>query len=415
MNEQLMEEAVCPENWHAAWKAVVENGGAPGIDGMRCDQLVGHLQRHGEAIKAKLLTGQYTPSPLKRVVIPKPGGGERLLGIPTVMDRFVQQLLLQVLTPIYESRFSARSYGFRPGRSAHDAVRQAQAYVRAGKDHVVDLDIEKFFDRVNHDLLMHQLRQVVVDKRVRRLIGRYLKAGVMIHGVVQPTEEGTPQGGPLSPLLANIYLAPLDRELEARGLAHVRYADDCNIYVSSAAAAQRVLAGVIQWIEKRLRLRVNQAKSGTGPTSGRKFLGFTLDAKGVIEVAPKSVERLQEKARELWRVQTHMDNNQLRTRWNSFVRGWCAYYRLAEKVKWVQKVDGWICRHIRKYYWQRWHCAQGRLNAFRRLGLKRHHWRNARSSRGAWRMAGSPAMQAAISTAALRRYGFLMPSALLAR
>ena len=274
-----------PENWHAAWKAVVANDGAPGIDGMRCEELVGHLQRHGEAIVAKLLAGKYAPSPVKRITIPKPGGGERLLGIPTVMDRFVQQLLLQVLTPIYESRFSARSYGFRPGRSTHQAIRVAQAYVQEGKRYVVDLDIEKFFDHVNHGLLMHQLRQVIGDVRVRTLIGRYLKAGVMIEGVVQESEEGTPQGGPLSPLLANIYLDPLDKELESRGLSHVRYADDCNIYVGSQASAERVLASITRWIEKHLRLRINQTKSGVGPTPGRKILGFSLNAQGVIEVA----------------------------------------------------------------------------------------------------------------------------------
>jgi len=413
MTEHLMEEAVSPENWHTAWKKVVKNDGEAGIDGMRCEELVGHLQRHGDALRAKLLAGRYTPSPVKRVVIPKPGGGERLLGIPTVVDRFVQQLLVQALTPVYEPRFSAQSHGFRPGRSAHGAVRQAQAYVREGKEYVVDMDIEKFFDRVNHDLLMQELRQVVGDLRVRTLIGRFLKAGVMINGVVRESEEGTPQGGPLSPLLANIYLTPLDRELESRGLSHVRYADDCNIYVSSAAAAARVLASVTRWIEKKLRLRVNQAKSGSGPTSERKFLGFTLTVKGEIEVAAKSVERFKNKVREIWRCRS-VENNALRREWNSYVRGWCSYFALAEKVRWVRGVDKWLRRHIRKFYWQRWHNAQGRLNAFRRLKVKRHHWKSAKSSRGAWRMAGGHAMQAAIGNAALAKY-FLMPSALLAR
>jgi group II intron reverse transcriptase/maturase len=415
MSEQLMEAALAPENWHAAWKAVVANGGKPGIDGMRCEQLKEHLQRHGDAIAAKLLAGRYTPSPVKRVTIPKPGGGERLLGIPTVVDRFVQQLLLQVLTPLYEPRFSARSYGFRPGRSAHQAVRQAQAYVRKGQRYVVDLDIEKFFDHVHHDLLMHRVREVVHDVRVRTLIGRYLKAGVMINGVVRESGEGTPQGGPLSPLLANIYLDPLDRELESRGLSHVRYADDCNIYVSSEAAAARVLASVIRWIERHLRLRVNHTKSGSGPCQGRKFLGFSLSGEGVVEVAAKSVERFKEKVRELWRYGQAKTNVELRRQWNQYVRGWCGYFRLAETQRWVRRVEGWLRRHIRKFYWLRWHSAQGREKAFRRLGVARHHWRSARSSRGAWRMAGSPAMNAAISNAQLRKYGFLMPSALLAR
>ena len=414
MIEQLMEEAVSPENWHAAWKAVVRNGGAAGIDGMPCEKLVEQLQRHGDSLREKLLAGRYTPSPVKRVTIPKPGGGERHLGIPTVMDRFVQQLLLQVLTPIYEPRFSAKSYGFRPGRSAHDAVRQAQAYVQEGRKYVVDLDIEKFFDRVNHDLLMQQLRLEIADVRVRTLIGKLLKAGVMINGVVQDSEEGTPQGGPLSPLLANIYLDPLDWELESRGLAHVRYADDCNIYVRSAVAAERVLASVTRWIEKRLRLQVNAGKSGIGPTSGRKFLGFSLSEEGVIEVAARSIERFKDKVRELWERRP-VTNEELRREWNSYVRGWCSYFGLAERVGWTKKVEPWIRRHIRKYYWIRWHRPAGRLNAFQRLGVPASHWKLARSSRGAWCMARNPAMHLAISNAALRRYKFLMPSALLAR
>jgi len=415
MNEQLMEEALSPENWHAAWKAVVANDGAPGIDGMRCEELVGHLQRHGEAIAAKLLAGRYTPSPVKRVTIPKPGGGERHLGIPTVVDRFVQQLLLQVLTPIYERRFSERSFGFRPGRSTHQAVRAAQAFVRQGKRHVVDLDIEKFFDRVNHNLLMHQLRQVIGDVRVRTLIGGFLKAGIMINGVVQDSEDGTPQGGPLSPLLGNIYLDSLDKELESRGLSHVRYADDCNIYVGSQASAERVLSSITRWIEKHLRLRINQTKSGAGPAQGRKILGFSLDEEGLIEVAAKSVARFKEKVRELWDGRQSKTNEQLREQWNSYIRGWSEYYRLAEKTRWLKVVEGWIRRHIRKFYWQRWHGAAGRLNAFKRLGLAQHYWSSALSRRGAWCMAASPAMQQAINNARLARLGYLMPSALLAR
>jgi len=414
VSEQLMEEAVSPENWHTAWKAVVRNAGAPGIDGMRSEELVGVLQRHGDTIRERLLAGRYTPSPVKRETIAKPGGGERLLGIPTVMDRFVQQLLLQVLTPIYEGKFSEKSYGFRPGRSAHGAVRQAQAYVKEGRKYVVDLDIEKFFDRVNHDLLMQQIRQEVKDVRVRTLIGRLLKAGVMINGVVQDSEEGTPQGGPLSPLLANIYLDPLDRELENRGLEHVRYADDCNIYVSSAAAAERVLASVRRWIEKHLRLQVNTSKSGSGRTTGRKFLGFSLSEEGVIEVAARSIERLKDKVRELWQKRA-VTNEEQRAAWNSYVRGWCSYFGLAEQVKWLKRVEPWIRRHIRKYYWIRWHRPKGRLNAFKRLGVQPSHWKLARSSRGAWCMARNPAMHMAISNRALRRYKFHMPSELLAR
>ena len=242
MHEELMEQVVTQENATAAWLAVKRNGGAPGIDRMTTEQLRDHVRKHWEAIRAKLLAGTYVPSPVRRVEIPKPNGGVRLLGIPTVLDRWIQQMLLQVLQAIFDPTFSVWSFGFRPGKSAHDAVRAAQNYVQAGKDWVVDMDITKFFDRVNHDILMNRIGQTIRDKRVLGLLGRYLRAGVMIEGVVQASEEGTPQGGPLSPLLANIYLDALDRELEQRGLAFSRYADDCNIYVQSRRAGERVMA-----------------------------------------------------------------------------------------------------------------------------------------------------------------------------
>jgi len=274
MHEELMEQVVTQENATAAWLAVKRNGGAPGIDRMTTEQLRDHVRKHWEAIRAKLLAGTYVPSPVRRVEIPKPNGGVRLLGIPTVLDRWIQQMLLQVLQAIFDPTFSVWSFGFRPGKSAHDAVRAAQNYVQAGKDWVVDMDITKFFDRVNHDILMNRIGQTIRDKRVLRLIGRYLRAGVMIEGVVQASEEGTPQGGPLSPLLANIYLDALDRELEQRGLAFSRYADDCNIYVSSQRAAERVLTSLTNWIKQHLRLEVNGSKSGAGRPWGdskRKF------------------------------------------------------------------------------------------------------------------------------------------------
>ena len=264
MHDDLMEQVAAEENLRRALGAVKRNRGAAGIDGMTTDQLESHFQRHGEKIRAKLVAGRWTPSPVRRVEIPKPHGGQRLLGIPTVMDRLLQQALLQVLTPIFEPMFSESSYGFRPGRSAHDAVRAAQEYVREGQDWVVDIDIAKFFDHVNHDILMRRIAQVIRDKRILRLIGRYLRAGVLLNGVLVKSEEGTPQGGPLSPLLANIYLDALDRELENRELSFCRYADDCNIYVGSEAAAKRVLAGIGNWIEQHLRLQVNEAKSGAG-------------------------------------------------------------------------------------------------------------------------------------------------------
>jgi RNA-directed DNA polymerase len=410
MYEDLMEQVVSRENATAAWLAVKRNGGAPGIDGMTTGQLREHVRAHWESIRAKLLAGTYVPSPVRRVEIPKPNGGVRLLGIPTVLDRWIQQMLLQELQAIFEPTFSAQSFGFRPGKSAHDAVRAAQSYVQAGKDWVVDMDITKFFDRVNHDILMNRIGQTIRDKRVLRLIGKYLRAGVMVQGVVQSSEEGTPQGGPLSPLLANIYLDALDRELEQRGLAFSRYADDCNIYVSSQRAAERVLTNITDWIKKHLRLEVNATKSGTGRPWERKFLGFRINPEGKIEVAPQSVERLKTKVRDLWRSCQSQTSDQLRDTWRAYVRGWWGYYRLAEERWNVFGLEGWIRRHIRSCFWQRWHDWRGRLRQLRQLGLRGRHLKVAHSSKGAWRIAASPSLQTALSNAVLRRYGFWMPS-----
>ena len=410
MHEELMEQVVTQENATAAWLAVKRNGGAPGIDGMTTQQLRDHVRTHWETIRAKLLAGTYVPSPVRRVEIPKPNGGVRLLGIPTVLDRWIQQMLLQVLQAIFDPTFSAWSFGFRPGKSAHDAVRAAQSYVQAGKDWVVDMDITKFFDRVNHDILMNRIGQTTRDKRVLRLIGKYLRAGVMVEGVVHSSQEGTPQGGPLSPLLANIYLDALDRELEQRGLAFSRYADDCNIYVSSQRAAERVLASITEWIKKHLRLEVNATKSGTGRPWERKFLGFRINPQGKIEVAPQSVERLKMKVRELWRSCQSQTSDELRDTWRAYIRGWWEYYRLAEERRNVLGLEGWIRRHIRCCFWQRWHDWRGRLRKLRQLGLSGRLLKVAHSSKGAWRIAASPSLQTALSNAVLRRYGFWMPS-----
>jgi group II intron reverse transcriptase/maturase len=411
MHEELMEQVVEQENATAAWRAVKANAGAPGIDGMTTRELRDHIREHWEKIQTKLLAGKYVPSPVKRVEIPKPNGGVRLLGIPTVLDRWIQQMLLQVLQPIFDPTFNDHSYGFRPGRGAHDAVRAAQKYIQAGKDWVVDMDITKFFDRVNHDILMHRIAQTIRDKRVLRLIGTYLRAGVMIQGVVQASEEGTPQGGPLSPLLANIYLDALDRELEQRGLAFSRYADDCNIYVSSQRSAERVLAGITGWIGKHLRLEVNATKSGVGRPWERKFLGFRINPHGKIEVSPQSVERMRLKVRELWRSCQSRTSEELRASWRAYIRGWWGYYQLAEERCNVFRLEGWIRRHIRSCFWQRWATWRGRLRALRRLGLEGRHLKVAHSSRGAWRLARTPSLQMALSNALLRHHGFWMPSA----
>lgn len=410
MHEELMETVVSQENATTAWKAVVRNGGAPGIDGMTTEELRDHVRKHWETIRSKLLAGTYAPSPVRRVEIPKPNGGTRLLGIPTVLDRWIQQMLLQVLQAIFDPKFHDQSYGFRPRRSAHDAVSAAQEYVRSGKDWVVDMDITKFFDRVNHDILMSRIGQTIRDKRVLRLIGRYLRAGVMVEGLVQTSEEGTPQGGPLSPLLANIYLDVLDQELDRRGLAFCRYADDCNVYVSSRRAAERVLASLTDWIHQNLRLEVNATKSGVGRPWERKFLGFRINPQGKTEIAPTSVERFKAKVREMWRSGQSLTSEELRDRWCAYLRGWWAYYGHAEERRNIYRLEGWIRRHIRSCFWQRWHDWRGRLRKLRQLGLKGRLLKVAHSSRGSWRLARNGGVQKALSNEVLKRYGFLLPS-----
>jgi group II intron reverse transcriptase/maturase len=410
MYESLMEQVVSPENATAAWLAVKRNGGAAGIDRMTTLQLRDHIRAHWESLQAKLLAGTYVPSPVRRVEIPKPNGGTRRLGIPTVQDRWIQQMLLQTLQPLFDPTFSEHSHGFRPGRGAQEAVRAAQNQVKAGKDWVVDMDITQFFDRVNHDILMNRIGRTIRDKRVLRLIGNYLRAGAMIEGVVVASEEGTPQGGPLSPLLANIYLDALDKELERRGLAFSRYADDCNIYVGSRRAAQRVLSSITQWLQEELRLEVNASKSGVGQPWERKFLGFRISREGAIETAPQSVERMKDKVRELWRSCQSLSSVELRDRWRAYIRGWWAYYGLAEERRNILDTESWIRRHIRCCFWQRWHNSRGRLRHLRALGVRGRLLQAALSTKGAWGMAANGVMHKALTNAVLRQYGFAMPS-----
>jgi group II intron reverse transcriptase/maturase len=410
MYEELMEEVVNSGNVGPALKAVVRNQGAPGMDRMTTSELEEHLQLHWKKIRAKLLNGTYAVTPVRQVEIPKPGGGVRKLGIPTVLDRFIQQLLLQVLTPIFDPQFSEYSYGFRPGRSAHDAVGQARSYVVVGKDWVVDIDIEKFFDRVHHDILMQRIGKTIRDKRVLKLIGRFLRSGILAEGVVIRQQEGTPQGGPLSPLLANIYLDPLDQELEKRGHSFVRYADDCNVYVGGPASADRLMRSLPKWIEKHLRLKVNAKKSGSGRPWERKFLGFRITREGQLEVSPESLKRLKVRIRQLWDGRLDGTSSELRDRWLLYIWGWWNYYKLAEWRRPVFDLEGWIRRHIRKCFWIRWHNPQGRHNALKRLGIRERDLRVARSSRGAWRIARSPILHRALNNQLLQRYGFLLPS-----
>lgn len=413
MNERLMEEVVKVENIKEALRAVKENGGAPGVDGMTTEELREHIKRNGAKIWKRLLSGEYRPSPVRRKEIDKPGGGKRMLGIPTVQDRMIQQMVLQVLTPIFDPKFSESSYGFRPGRRAHDAVRKAQEYAKEGKTCVVDIDISKFFDNVNHDKLMHRIGKEIRDKRVLKLIGRYLRGGIMVEGVLVRSEKGTPQGGPLSPLLANIYLDALDKELERRGHKFVRYADDSNIYVGSLRAAGRVMGSTSEWIEKELRLKVNKEKSGIGYVWERKFLGFTMTQELEIKISEQSIKRFKDKVRELWASCQSRTSEELRDRWRVYLRGWRGYYRLAENRDNILNLEGWIRRHIRKCFWLRWHDVAGRLNTLRRLGLRGQWLKIAHSSRGAWRIARCPSMHKALSNSVLSHYGFLMPSELV--
>ena len=414
MYETLMETAVTDGNYAQALAAVKRNRGSAGIDRMTTAQLDSHLQANWRILKDKLLKGTYVPSPVRKVEIPKPNGGTRTLGIPTVQDRFIQQLLLQTLTPIFDPLFSEHSYGFRPGRSAQDAVRAAQKYAQGGKDWVVDIDITKFFDHVNHDILMGRIGNTIRDKRVLHLIGKYLRRGAMVDGLVEASVEGTPQGGPLSPLLANIYLDALDKELERRGHCYCRYADDCNIYVSSQSAAERTLTSIQGWIGKHLRLKVNAAKSGTGRIEERKFLGFRLDRRKRIGIARESVERFKDRVRELWDARRSRTSNQLRDDWNQYLRGWWGYFRLAEARASIRELEKWVRRHIRKCFWLRWHDSRGRLRRLRQLGITGCDLGVAYSSRGAWAVSRQPVLNTALSKAVLRRHGFLFTDDLAA-
>lgn len=403
-------DVLAVENLNAAWAQVEANAGAAGVDGRTVAQTAGLIREHKDELLSLLSAGKYWPEAVKAVDIPKASGGIRRLGIPTVLDRWIQQAIHQQLGPLWEPEFSEHSYGFRPGRSAHDAVRAAQAHIRAGKSHVVDIDLKAFFDHVNHDRLMHLVGRKVRDKRLLRLVGDMLRAPMRLsNGQEQPRREGTPQGGPLSPLLANIYLHPLDGELEKRGLSFVRYADDIAIFCASPRAAERVLASVTQWIERELKLPVNREKSGSGPSDGTALLGFRLETDGTIRLAPKSVARLKAKVRELWDARQSLTSEELRDQWQRYIQGWWGYFRLTERRWDVTDLSGWIRRHMRKCFWQRWHHPRGRLNALQRLGLRGQILGMAHSAKGAWAIAQHWVMTSALKNKTLQRHGFTLP------
>jgi len=386
-----MEQVVARENMLRALRRVEQNRGAPGVDGVTTEQLRDLLKAQWPATREALLGDAYKPAPVRRVEIPKPGGGVRLLGIPTVLDRLIQQALLQVLTPIFDPRFSGSSFGFRPGRSAHDAVRRARQYVQEGYGWVVDIDVEKFFDRVNHDMLMARVARVVQDKRVLRLIRRYLQAGVMVNGVVMETEEGTPQGGPLSPLLANIMLHDLDLELEKRGHRFVRYADDCNIYVRTPRAGERVMASVVDFLQQRLRLKVNEEKSAVDRPERRKFLGFSYyKFKGQVRIrlSRQTRERLRAKVRSLTRRSRSENLEDRVKRLSAYLVGWIGYFSLADTPSVFDELDGWIRRRLRACLWRQWKRVRTRYRELRRLPIPEWAARElANTRKGPWRLA----------------------------
>jgi RNA-directed DNA polymerase len=395
----MMEAVVGRENMRAAYEQVVGNQGAAGIDAMTVAELKPYLQTHWSRIKEELLAGRYDPQPVRRVDIPKPGGkGMRMLGIPCVVDRLIQQAVYQVLSPLFEPEFSSSSYGFRPGRSAHQAVQQAKAYVQEGRKWVVDLDLEKFFDRVNHDLLMARLARKVKDKRLLRLIRKFLQAGMMEGGLVQPRTQGTPQGGPLSPLLSNILLDDLDRELEKRGHAFCRYADDCNIYVRSQRAGERVLASITGFLEQRLRLRVNPEKSAVDRPWKRKFLGYNLTwhREPKLRVASESRKRLTGNLREVLRSGRGRNLKRLIASLIPQLRGWVAYFRLAEVKGIFEELDGWLRRKLRAILWRQWKRPYTRAKNLMKRGLDEvRAWKSACNGRGPWWNAGASHMNAA--------------------
>ena len=409
--ENGLMDAVCERgNLMLAYQRVVKNKGAAGVDDIGIAEFKDHLKQHWPTIKAKLLAGEYRPSPVRRVDIPKPQGGVRTLGIPTLTDRLIQQALHQVLSPIFEADFSESSYGFRPGRNAHQAVKAAKQYVAAGRRTVVDLDLEKFFDRVNHDLLMEKLAKKIDDGRVLRLIRRYLEAGMMADGIVSQRTEGTPQGGPLSPLLSNVLLTELDRELERRGHAFCRYADDCNIYVRSQQAGERVMASITRFLADTLKLTVNAAKSAVARPWTRKFLGYSLTWHKApkLKIAPTSLKRLDDKIREVLKGARGRSLTTVITKLNPILRGWMAYFKLTETKQALEALDGWIRRKLRCILWRQWKRAYTRAKNLMKAGLKEERaWRSACNQRGPWWNSGASHMNQAFPKSFFDRLGLV--------
>lgn len=406
----MIEQILSQGNMERAFKRVTANKGAAGVDGVDTTELGEVLAEQWPRIKTQILEGSYTPQPVRRVKIDKPGGGVRLLGIPTTTDRLIQQAIGHVLSPIYEPVFSEYSYGFRPGRSAHDAIQQALSYINQGYDWVVEVDLKSFFDKVNHDYLMHLVSQRIGDKPLLKLIRRYLQSGVMEGGVVSPSRQGTPQGGPLSPLLSNILLDELDKELERRGHRFVRYADDCSMYVGSRRAGERVLASLTRFIEEKLHLQVNRRKSGVRKASKMKLLGygFYRSKEGwSLRVASKSLIRFKAKLREVTRKTWPVSMDKRLERLSEVSRGWVNYFKFADARSHLKRMDQWVRSRLRYCIWTQWKRVRTRYKALRKLGVnhrKAYIWANTR--KGGWHTAHSYVLTGTITNARLRRKGY---------
>jgi RNA-directed DNA polymerase len=399
LDERLMEQVVAAENMRRALKRVKANKGSPGIDGMAVGQLPDYLKTHWPALREQLLDGTYRPQPVRRVQIPKPGGGMRQLGIPTVVDRLVQQALLQVLQERIDGSFSEHSFGFRPGRSAHQAVACAQEYIAQGHRWVVDMDLEKFFDRVNHDMLMGRLAKRVGDRRVLKVIRAFLNAGVMEEGLVSPTDEGTPQGGPLSPLLSNILLDDLDRELQRRGLRFVRYADDCNIYVRSRRAGERVMASLTRFLQRKLKLKVNRDKSAVDRPWRRKFLGFSFTNQRAPKrrIAPQSVARFKHRVREITSRKRGRSLEGIIAELSPYMRGWLGYFGFCQTPRVLEDLEEWLRRRLRCLVWKQWKRGRQRYKELRKRGVSATNARqHAGSAHSLWRLSRTPALHQAL-------------------
>jgi RNA-directed DNA polymerase len=414
---RLLERILDKNNLNLAYEKVKGNKGSHGVDGMTVDELLPHLKQHGEELRQSILKGDYEPQPVRRVEIPKPDGGVRLLGIPTVVDRVIQQAIAQELTQIFDPGFSENSYGFRPGKSAHQAVIAARRHIEQGYSWTVDIDLEKFFDKVNHKKLRSLVGRKVKDERVLRLISRYLESGIMMNGVKVKSEEGTPQGGPLSPLLANIMLDDLDKELEKRGHKACRYADDCNIYVKSRKAGERVMEGISRFIENVLKLKINCKKSAVDRPSKRKFLGFSFyKSKGKVRnyIPRKPILRFKAKVKEITARSKGVDMQTRQDRLNWLITGWVNYFRIADMKGIATELDMWIRRRIRMCYWKQWKKVGARHDNLVKLGIPNGKaWEYANTRKGCWRIAGSYILDKSLTNKYLEGEGFLSLSIVL--